>query len=370
MIWMNIFKSEIKYQLKSIVFWVLAIAVLGFVFSQFTEEYVKFPGDQASGIEGQANSASYGVTHNLSSEEEIQLIRRHLWKDLFQKEGFTRYGLIIKDIRVDEVQKKAMAQLIDKIDNHSSYQEFVVEVNKLDTVLGGNTIYGDKFRPMLSRKLTYEEAVENFENRVEEGMTNVYGRLFADYLGLTAGLFPVFIGAFLLGRDRRWRMDDLIKIRGIRSLVYVSAKYLAVVLLLVGVYLIISLIPTVKFYFLSKANGWPFHPLGFLKYTVAWVLPTVLFTIACGMTIAELVGSGLIAVAAQIVFTFSNSLPLKGNYSLSRFIIRFNTIEGHDILVKSHDAILLNRLFYLLLSGLLVVLCAWVWEKKEAQGRR
>lgn len=270
----NIFRSEIRYQLKNIVFWVFIIVSCLFAYMQFNEEYGTF----------QTAETDSGLTFQYGEDGVYHLTPE-------------------------------------------------------------------------------EEAAANFNFKVnQEGLTNAYGRLFADYLGITAGLFPVFIAAFLLLRDHKFQMAELIRVRDVNALSYVWGKYLAVVVLLSGVYLLISCYPTFKFFQICQENDWIFHFWGFFKYTLAWVIPTMMFTVAIGMLIGQLTGSSLIVLVVQLILWFSNITTLSGNYSLGRFIIRFNSSDGYQLLLKSLPALWVNRIFFLIISVICVFLVALIWR--------
>lgn len=393
----NIFRSEIRYQLKNIVFWVFIIVSCLFANLQFNEEYGTFQtAETDSGLtfqydedgvlkltepeknlskpikkEDRSNLSNrqkievedYFADDHLTPEEEKAEIKRYLARDLWSK-SFTRYRFFINQkIKLSNDQLITIEALLDEIDN-MSYERLIIEVNQLDQLLGQNTIYGDKHRQQfLSKPLTPEEKAANFNFKVyQEGLTNAYGRLFADYLGITAGLFPVFITAFLLLRDHRFQMAELIRVRDVNALSYVWGKYLAVVVLLSGAYLLISCYPTFKFFQICQENDWIFHFWGFFKYTLAWVIPTMMFTVAIGMLIGQLTGSSLIVLVVQLILWFSNITTLSGNYSIGRFIIRFNSSDGYQLLINSLPDLWVNRIFFLIISVICVFLVALIWR--------
>lgn len=363
---LQIMTREIRYQLRSIVFWLLVIVLVMFYYTQFGIA-------SETQLEPEPSSSRpYGYTYDLTPEQEMAAIARRLNFDI-RNGSTTRQGLIInKDLRLTSEQKEFMNQLYQELKNNQlSYQVFEAKLQELDEWLGGRTIYGKEFRSkFLSRPLTFEEAQAQFETLVhQEGLANSYARLFADYMGITAGLFPVFVGAFVLARDRRTRMEELIRVRGISPLTYIIAKYLSIVLLLGLVYLIIALYPTYVFRQVCQQGAYPFQPLAFIKYTAGWVVPTLMFTVALSMTVAELTGSGLVAIVIQTVLWFTSITQLKGDYSFSKYIIRFNSAVDYELYHMCANDILINRLFYLAVSGILVLICAWIWSRKSVAER-
>ena len=369
---LQIVNSEIRYQLKSVVFWIFLIVTVVFYSSQFLGDSTNLPLKPVP--PGEVTSPfgpNYGVTNNLTQSEEMAAMKERLMMD-YQSDSYLKMGLINKNVRFSPAEKEAAAEFLQKLQSsHLQYEEYLDAADQFDKLLGGNTHYGKKYRAFLNRLMTYEEALAEYDVKVQtEGLTNAYGRLFADYLGITAGLFPIFIAAFLLRRDRRTHMDELIRAKNVRALTYILAKYFAVVLLLSAVYILIAIHPTWKFYQICSANDWIFNPFGFLRYTIAWVVPTMLFTVALGMTVAEITGNGLFALVLQVLLWFSSIGSLEGDYSLSKYVIRFNTSGNYDLLLKSAQDLWCNRLFYLGLSLLLVLICASVWNRQGQRGRK
>lgn len=361
----QIFTSELKYQLRSVVFWIFTGVVVMFFVTQFGW----YRGNEDLKPGSGANTQMF--TNNLTPDQGMREIETHLRLDLSSKTTLSSAGPINKKVKVQPEAQRAMEELLEDVQSQRiSYDEFTLKVNKIDQLLGGNTIYGDKHRKeYLIRPQTQEEASKEFDTMVNhEGLTNAYGKMLADYMGITAGFFPTFIAAFLLGRDKRTIMAELVRVRTCGSLTYIFAKYLAVVALLGLVYLLISVQPTYAFYKIVTANGWTFHPFGFVKFTLGWVLPTLMFTTALSMFFSEITGSGIAAIPLQLILWFTSLSPLKGDYSLSKYVIRFNSAGSYDLLEHSLNAIALNRVFYIGLSLALVGLCAWVWEKNRARG--
>ncbi|MEC9488619.1 MAG: ABC transporter permease [Halanaerobium sp.] len=364
---LNIFRMEAKYQLKSIVFWLFVTVVCLFAFSQFG---LYQPGDLSAPQPGQER---YGITANLTPAEEMEQIQLYLRRDISRRSTDRVVIFLNKEVKLDNDQVQAMKDLLRQLEEgRLNYQQFAEKAAALDDLLGGNTIYSEEQRKAyLHRPMTYQEAKEAFARRAEEdGLANAFGRLLADYLGITAGFFPLFIAAFLLGRDRRTRMEELIKVRKVNPIVYVGGKFLAVVTLLTLVYLLFALQPSWAFWKICSENGWPFHPFGFIKYILGWITPTLLFTVALGMAVAELTGSGLAAIPVQIILWFNSISTLKGDYSLDKYIIRFNTSTGYDLYLQSQHAIFLNRLFYVAIAGILVAITAWSWKRRSAERKR
>lgn len=455
MTFLNIMRSEIKYQMKGIVFWLVILLTIFFLYTQF--------GIYSS--DDLKPSLSSDRTIRVNASREVKYYTGQLSKDL-KREKFTKYNIIEQDQDISQRAKDKMKTILNDIkpDEMSYYNKFNQSIKELNEILGGgtiysekwrkrlfdtylsplremkkieqqikedlkrdfvinyqikeeevvldqslkieiqqileqfrledgvsvkkfnlfkteleeinrlaggNTIYGKKWRKIVGREeIYYKQELERLKTKINHGITRAYGRLFADYLGIAAGFFPLFIGAFLISRDRRTGMEELIRVRKINPYLYIGGKIAGVFLILSIFYLLLSLIPTYNFYQICMENGWDFHIFGFVKYTAGWILPTLLFVLAVTVFITEFVGNPLIALGIQLIWLFRSMMPLKGNYSLSKFIIRFNSSESFELYQKAISDILVNRLFYLGLSLVLIVLAARIWQAKNITEKR
>jgi hypothetical protein len=291
-----------------------------------------------------------------------------------------RNGLLInKTVKLSEKDRNILSATAEKIAVPSdggnielkvSYEEYLNIVRKLDKDLGGNTDYSDKNRKMiLNRSMTYEEALQEFNNIInKDKITNAYGRLFSDYMGIAAGFFPIFLSAFILTRDKRSRMYELVYSRSVKSHTYVLAKYTALVIVMFLGYLIAATHATVKFACFASQNNYIIDYFAFYKYTFAWILPTLMFTTAFGMLISIIFGNGIAAVPAQFILWITSLLPLGGNYALTKILIRFNTAGSYNNYIVWKNDIIINRIFYIILSLALVYIASMFLTLKRGGG--
>ena len=190
--------KEIKYQLRNMTIYLFMAVVLLFYMTQFLPEV-------DSGIlqEPQPGLAMYGSKDVTDQETEMKVVFQDL--NQYYNSGFIyKQALIInKTVYLSEKQKQIMKEAMDRLgvyegnDIHIkvSYEEYLDLIRQLDKDLGGSTYYGDRYRSLILREpMTYEDALREYEDiKTKDKITNAYGRVFADYMGITAGLFPVFV---------------------------------------------------------------------------------------------------------------------------------------------------------------------------------
>ena len=252
-----------------------------------------------------------------------------------------------------------------------SYEEGLNIVRDLDRKLGVNQFEKTMLGVNVIRGLTYEEAMKNFSQLFgSDELTNAYARCLSDYMGVTAGFLPIFLAAFVLIRDYRSRMAELIYCRKATSFAYVSSKFAAISISVMLCYLGIAVHSTITFAELAGIYGYHIDYLAFFKYILAWVMPTVMFTTAMGLFLSILFGNGIIAVAVQLVLWCISVMPLGGDYRLFKHIIRFNTVAGYEQYESWFPAIMANRIFFTLLSFGLVAAASAVlaWRRSSGSG--
>jgi len=215
--------------------------------------------------------------------------------------------------------------------------------------------------------VTYEEAAANYENLVcKDKVTGGFGRLFSDYMGITAGFFSIFIGAFLPTRDKRSRMHELIYTRPVSSIVYVFARYIGACVSIIICYLLLATHATVMFAKIAAVNSLSMDYFAFYKYTFTWVLPTVMFTTSLGMLVSSVAGNGVASIPLQFLLWINSLLPLSGDYSLTKFVLRFNSAGKYEEYIKWLPAIYMNRVFFLIISFAIALLTSWVWSLRRS----
>lgn len=379
---LNLLKKEFKYLFKNITFCILIIIIGFFYFSEFSPSGVlKKCSKPKTPEEYKINGMRpyYGNKNITDRNKEIKQMYIQMCRD-YEEGSFTKVRVILNvqeklNLKEKEYLKKAMEEIAPKefLDSEDSnlikvsYDEYLKIVRDLDKKLGGNTYYGDKMRSyLLSEEKTYKEAVNDFQDIIyKDKITNAGARYFSDYMGITAGLFPVFLAAFILIKDRRSRMEELICSRSVSGGVYIISKYAALCLGILLIYILYASHATFVFKSFAKANNYSIDIMAFYKYTLCWILPTILFTVALGMLLSVIFNNGIVAIFAQFILWILSIRTLGGDYGLSKFIIRFNTFGEHSQYIKFQNAICVNRIFYIVVSILLIVITSFIWSKKR-----
>ncbi|WP_409347020.1 hypothetical protein [Paenibacillus sp. MBLB4367] len=378
-------RKELKYQFTNATYYIFLAVIVLFYVTQFDppRSIADMKPLAPEEAKAQGKYAYYGQKPIADPDKEMAEMVRQLERDYANGEMMKAVVFINKFVKLDEAQKASIKRTseaiapqgappvsaggADRVSFAVGYDEYLRLMRNLDKELGGSTVYGDKMRAsVLNEPRTYEEAVQDFNDVVEKDkVTNAGGRLFADYMGITAGFFPVFLSAFMLARDKRSRMQELIYSRKFASFHYVLPKFAALCLAVLFGYLALATHATFAFSRIALAEHLQIDVLAFYKYTIAWLLPTVMVTVAAGMLVSVLLTYALAAIPIQFLLWMSSMMPLEGEYGLSKFVIRYNTFGGYENYAKWSSAILVNRIFYAALALAIVAIVAWIWDRKR-----
>lgn len=379
----NLVGKELKHQFKSITFYLFFLVVVLFYITQFapidTKSSLK-PEPPSSSDQNSINRSYYGTVHLEDPKTEIENIYEYMSMELRNGEILSYKMVIGKHVKLSKDDKMVIRNALHEIAPNGykngklqieiTYKRFKELADSVDKKLGGSTMYSSSQRKILNqRQKTYDEAISEFNEVVEKDkLTNAYGRLFADYLGVTAGFFPIFLAAFVLTRDKRSGIHELIYSRSISSYVYVFAKFIALAIASFICYLLIAGHATFVFEKIAAANSYTIDHFAFFKYALIWIFPTVLFTISVGMLISTLFSSGIVAIPIQFVLWMTSLMPLKGEYQWYKSMIRFNTVGDHGDYLKWVNNITLNRIFFVILSIAITFLTSYIWSLKRGAG--
>ncbi len=216
-------------------------------------------------------------------------------------------------------------------------------------------------------EMSYEEACAEYDQTIRgDKVTGSFARLFCDYMGLSLGLYPIFIIVFMWLKDRLDNMTELLYTRRVSSLKLVLTRYLAgITMVLIPVILLSfeSLIPLISF---GSEHGIFIDYFAYIKYILWWLLPTIMIVSAIGVFFTLLTDSP-IAVLLQFSWWIidKGATGLSGDTKITTLMIRHNTLRGYELIKNSFHDICINRLLMAGISILLVILSVWVLQQKR-----
>lgn len=251
-----------------------------------------------------------------------------------------------------------------------TYERFKELMREMETMIGEE---GSQYSTEMMityfglSEMSYEEACAEYDQTIKgDKVTGSFARLFCDYMGLSLGLYPIFIIVFMWLKDRLDSAAELFYTRRVSSFKLVLTRYLAsITMVLIPVILLSfeSLIPLVSF---GSKQGISIDPFAYIKYILWWLLPTVMIVSSIG-TFFTLLTDSPIAVLLQFLWWIidKGATGLSGDTKITTLMVRHNTLRGYELIQDSFYAICVNRLLMAGVSILILILSAWILQQKR-----
>lgn len=242
-----------------------------------------------------------------------------------------------------------------------TYESFKSIMDSAAGIIGRGSSYdSDSLISFGKVPMTYEDAMKDYgAARDQDHFTGSYARLFSDYMVVILCALPVFLAVALSLKDSRGGVAALLYTRRVSSIKLILVRYCA---LLVAVF-----VPVLIVSYIYNASAWGFYPgetldyLAPLKYTLGYIMPSVMMAVAVGMLLTELTGTP-IAVLVMGLWWFvdvNTGIRISGEYPLWLLAPRHNNLHRADQFVQNLPSLLANRLLFaggaLVLVGLTVI---------------
>ncbi|MDV3427831.1 MAG: ABC transporter permease [Bacillota bacterium] len=393
----TMFLKECRQIMKSSSYIIFVIVLIAFGYSQIKPEFVKIEKPQ----QGQE---SYGTKY----EEKPEIIMTSAVKSLygeFAVNSYTAYPVgFYKKVKLNSKHQLEMAEILSKlsgisadklpayagtetageaapenpdtitldvkVDKNLSYEQFLSIMEKTDKLIGGGSKYGHTYLIRFGKmNKTYEDALSEYNDILEKDrITGAYARLFCDYLGIILGLFPVFLAAAYGMKDRRAGMRELIYTRKASSLKIVFIRYFSMAAMMFLPVLIMAVYASIQV--AGNYAGFNLDKLAFIKYSIGWLLPTLMVSAAAGTFMTELTDTP-IAIAVQGIWwfigLFSGMKHIDGGYGTD-LVLRHNMIGNTQVYLRNYPILLVNRISYIIAALMLILFTAWIYELKRRGG--
>lgn len=318
------------------------------------------------------NQASYGMKE-VELPEVIMPVAIQMLQMEFANNSYTAYPYgFYKTVVLSEAKQREMAEhlaLLTEASPSLSYEQFKQTMEQVDQLIGGGSQYGESFLVSNFGQVpkSYEDAQRDYAAIIEQDhISGAYARIFADYIGIIAGLLPAFIAAALALRDRKDGLYENLYPRSIRSWRFIASRYAAIAAMVMLPILLLSGYETY-----AIASSYPEQTIdyfAFFKYSLGWLLPTVLVVAAASLLITEWSGTA-IAVALQFAWWFMTlmvGIPfIDGGKPGLLYMPRHNALGNTELFAAGLEDFIWNRLLYAALSLVLVAVTVIIYEKKR-----
>lgn len=295
---------------------------------------------------------------------------------------------LYKNIRLNEYKKFKVANILTKLtcftetelgkeelpditENDISItnkEDFLMLMKEVDNILGRGSNYDESNISQFGMiPMTYEDAVADYELIVKKDKYwGTIARLLSDYLGIALAILPIFPAMWLVLKDKRSHIQEVLYTKRVSSFKIISTRYLALVIVTFMPILYFATKSTIVLLHISE--GLVVDYLAFYKYSFGWLLPTLMFSTALSILVTELTDTPLVILVGGIVWYVSLSSGTRfmdGSFCGMNLIPRCNSISNIHIFLDSYTNLVVNRIFYLLISLVLVVITIYIYELKR-----
>lgn len=353
--------------------------------------------------EGQEDYSRYGYKTDISEEDIMRSALGKLVTDYYHDVyvtypvGYTKYVTLSEDEKAEiadiirettglendrQIEESISAFYAENTADGSAsasysvepmedltYDTFLEKMARVAEILGpGSEFTEDRMRGSTMIPLDYEGAKQAYAELVEkDGYTGGYARLFCDYMGIVAGILPVFPAVTRMLRDRRAGVQELLYVRKASSASVILSRYAALAVLSMAPVMLLSLLPLADC-IAAQGGSIRLDYLAFLKYDLGWILPTILFVLAVGVFFTEFTDSAL-GVLIQAVIWFCALMQsmnrMQGGAYGWNLIPRHNTQMNYGLFAEGFSQLVKNRVLYTVLALVLAGLTILVYEVKR-----
>jgi ABC-type Na+ efflux pump permease subunit len=365
----KIFSMEIKGKFKSLSVLILIVSIFLFHYTQFIGD-LKRDGVKPIPLRFEYSNSNTSAIKGVTLEDNIEYTYNTMKADYESGDTLRIKGINMFYEKINEGQREFLEETIEEMESIKiqTIDEYYVFIEKVDKALGGNTVYSNEnnFSSVLNSKY-YDSNMELYTRILKEDkVTNAYGRLFADYIGIAISFFTVFITAFTLIKDRRYNTNELIYTTRVSSYKYILGKYLADILVATCIVFLVAGHGTWMFHNFSKLTDDPISYIAFFKYSILWIIPTIMFVTSLSYVLQLIFSNGIIPIIVQFFYwIYSIGPTVSEGVQVTKYFIRFNKIVPHSEFQPYIKDIYLNRILFTILSLGLLVLAIKLWDKKR-----
>ena len=385
------FKLEFKRIIKNPLFFIVSILIISYSISQIGFD---IKADKISKpIQGEEFYGTY-------PKFDIEIIKPNAVKSLIFEYMYNDYITypygFYKMVHLSDEKDRQMGQIISALTGESfqtierlktnntlsdeeiesiginsdlSNEEFKELMEIADRTIGKGSYYGKVF---LEGKFGYAErdydvALEEYNLIIEEDrISGAYARHFSDYIGIVLGMLPVFLAVGIWYLDKTSKSGELFYVRSVKSKNIVWGRYFA---MLVSLSILIFAMATYyNIRVISHFGIQNIDIIAYYKYTIIWLIPTMMVSLAVG-TLVTIATDSPLGVIVQLVWSFldivSNFAAIQGGgYGMS-LILRHNTVGNTLAYMNNINEILVNRFIYVVIALIMVAFAERLYDKKR-----
>jgi len=262
------------------------------------------------------------------------------------------------------------------VNKQISDEEFIVLVDKFKTLIGGKTLEYERLMNFSSAPATYESSLERYNSLVDDDkVSGAYARLFCDYLGVVVGIAPTFIAAAIAMREIRRRKYEMLADNTTASSVnIIAARFSAIVIVVFVPVFLLAFVSAISLANGVKPLNLTIDNLAFIKYSIVWLLPTIMFSAAVGLFFTELTKTPAGIVVQFIIWLYSAWFPMDTDHYMIKYganmFIRHNVVGDYQTYISHINEIMFNRISYTMIAILLIFAAMLIRKRNNLRNTR
>jgi ABC-type transport system involved in multi-copper enzyme maturation permease subunit len=192
----------------------------------------------------------------------------------------------------------------------------------------------------------------------------------ADRMQITFAFATLFAAAFVFERDRLSKSHEAVVTRPVSSRDYLIGKWLGVTLPVLGAAFISVLAAIGCHIYIQGMLGTPWSIWPFFKTFFVLMVPTVAYSAAVVLALTAWLPRAVIAIPLFLIYEVVGGVaPIRprGTFDITMFVARTEGMDGW-LWTDGLSMLLLNRLTYVALTALLLLLSARLYGRRLRRG--
>lgn len=343
--------KECKYTLKSSFFWVLIIIFCISCYLEFNGKIKYIPLQSQSDVMNYNNKVGNTFIINNPTDEQKRNFLKSVLEDESNKDIIRNatYTKILNEI--DIIDFKEITELAKDIINNNTE-------NGEDTLIEIFSVNYASRKGYISADLKTANDMLN-RNIGQDDLYSMFVKSFTSVSTIIISIYVIILFSFILERDKKDNINEVIRTSSIKSYQYILGKYLGCFIPLCIVYLLISHI-----FFVLAYNKYNISGAGIsnmligLKYISQCFFVTIFFVSAFVFLVSVVITDSIATTTLCVVLNIflSRILPRNFNYEIK---YSFSNELSTDI----NNIISYNRVGYILGAILSIAIASFMWQK-------
>lgn len=266
---------------------------------------------------------------------------------------------------------------MSEVDIRINYSELKGMLKELEKILGEKsfyyTVYDKVSYGMYAFQRYYEENYneheKNFLSAYQAGISNAYARIGSDGMGVLLGLLCIIFSFRVFYEERVNKIEAYVFTSNISTVKYVLIKFFSIAIPIAALSVLLTIFEYLCFSYWNHiyAYGYDISLLSFVKSTICIVFPTIAVVIAISLFMGVLFANQLYTMILQFILYYVSISGTIQQGSGLNVVIRYGAFDDYLSYEKYASMIAVNRIIMVVLSVILLMFTANLYERKRTK---